>query len=131
MKTFQLEVVTPDSTALSARATALQAPSWEGYLGVLAGHAPLLCVLRAGVLTVRPESGAAQLYAIKGGFMEVTPQRVIVLADAIEPASAIDAAAATKALEVAQAPLTPAEGQSAAAKAEATTARSEAIDWAK
>src|SRR5438067_11293488 len=94
-KTFHVEVVTPDASALSVEAVALQAPAWEGYLGVLAGHAPLLTVLRPGVLTVRQET-KTEYFAVKGGFMEVTPERVVVLADAVERASEIDAAAARR-----------------------------------
>jgi F-type H+-transporting ATPase subunit epsilon len=138
MKTFQLEVVTPDATALSVRASALQAPAWEGYLGVLPGHAPLLCVLKPGVLTVRPESGPAQLFAVKGGFMEVTPEHVIVLADAIEKAKDIDVTAAEKALTEAQKATAPApaadatkEKGSGAARAEASAAREGAVAWAR
>jgi F-type H+-transporting ATPase subunit epsilon len=143
-KTFQVEVVTPDATAVSARATALRAPAWEGYLGVLAGHAPLLCVLKPGVLTFRDPDGATKYYAVKGGFMEVTPERVVVLADAIEPAEEVDVAAAEKELEAAEEPLVvPAAaaaagallGAGAAARAkardEAAEAKEEARLWAK
>jgi F-type H+-transporting ATPase subunit epsilon len=134
-KTFQVEVVTPEGTAVSARATALQAPAWEGYLGVLAGHAPLLCVLRPGVLTIRQEA-SVQYFAVKGGFMEVTPERVIVLADAIERADEIDVAAAERDLEQLEAPPATADVAAlpAAARArvreEAALAREEAHRWA-
>jgi F-type H+-transporting ATPase subunit epsilon len=134
-KTFQVEVVTPDATALSVQATAVQAPAWEGYLGVLAGHAPLLCVLRAGVLTVTTEAGAKEFFAVRGGFMEVTPERVVVLADAIERASEVDAAGAEKALAAARGPLPAAEGATAAARGkareEAVEARAEVARWAE
>src|SRR5262245_54580663 len=100
-KTFDVEIVTPGETALAAKATALQAPAWEGYLGVLAGHAPMLVVLKPGVLTVRDEAGKARFFAIKGGFMEVTQARVIVLADDVERAEEIDEAAAQKAFDAA------------------------------
>ncbi len=138
-KTFKVEVVTPEATALSAMASALQAPSWEGYLGVLAGHAPLLCVLRPGVLTVRDEAGKPRFFALKGGFMDVGPERVMVLADAIEPAEEIDRAAAEKALDEAMKPLPPLAPAAAApareaariARALAEEAREEAHRWAE
>lgn len=133
-KTFQVEVVTPDATALSVRATALRAPAWEGYLGVLAGHAPLLAALRAGVLTVRTESETLH-YAVKGGFMEVTPARAIVLADAIERADEVDMAGAERALAEAEAPPPAPAGATIEARTrareEAAQARAEAAGWAK
>jgi F-type H+-transporting ATPase subunit epsilon len=133
-KAFQLEVVTPEGTALSTRAVSLQAPAWEGYLGVLAGHAPLLCVLRPGVLTVR-EDEKSSYFAVKGGFMEVQPDRVIVLADAIERADEVDPAEAEKALAAAQEPPPPPQGATAEARGrareEAARAREEAARWAE
>jgi F-type H+-transporting ATPase subunit epsilon len=98
-KTFKLEVVTPEETALSAEVSAIQAPAWEGYLGVMAGHAPLLAVLRPGVLTVKDAAGVASYFAIRGGFMEVTPERTIILADDIEKATDVDPAAAERQLD--------------------------------
>jgi F-type H+-transporting ATPase subunit epsilon len=106
-KTFRLEVVTPEGTAWKGEASALQVPSWEGYLGVLAGHAPLLCVLKSGVLTMRDASEKPRYYALKGGFMDVSGGRAIVLADAIEPAEQVDVKAAEKALAALEAPLPP------------------------
>jgi F-type H+-transporting ATPase subunit epsilon len=133
-KSFQVEVVTPDATVLSMPAVSLQAPAWEGYLGVLAGHAPLLCVLRAGVLTVRGEAKAEHM-ALRGGFMEVQPERVIVLADAVERASEVDVAAAEKALAAGREPLPAPEGATAEARQKARTeaaeAREDAVRWAE
>jgi len=108
-KTFRVEVVTPEGTAFSGEASAVQAPSWEGYLGVMAGHAPLLCVLKAGVLTVRDAADKAKFYALKGGFMEVSGGRAMVLADAIEAAEDVDAAKAEKVLTELEKPIPPLE----------------------
>jgi F-type H+-transporting ATPase subunit epsilon len=137
-KTFKLEVVTPEGSALTASASALQAPAWEGYLGVLAGHAPMLCVLKAGVLTVTDEAGRKSFFALKGGFMEVTQERVIVLADAIERADEVDVKAAEKAIADASGPLpatTPAPGasreQQKAARDVAQEEREDARRWAE
>lgn len=115
-KTFKVEIVTPEETALSADATALQAPAWEGYLGVLAGHAPLLAALTPGVLTVRDEAGKARHFAIRGGFMEVSPARVVVLADAIERAEDVDAKAAERELDEASSLVAAQEGETMEAR---------------
>lgn len=138
-KTFKVEIVTPEATALSAEASALQVPAWEGYLGVLAGHAPLLTVLRPGVLTVRDADGKPTFFAIRGGFMEVTPARTIVLADAIERAQEIDAEAARKALDAAvhapQPAMPPASTGNADARQQARDVMVEerelAVQWAE
>ncbi len=100
-KTFRIEIVTPDETALSTDAISLKAPAWEGYLGVLAGHAPMLAVLRPGVLTVKGER-REWVFAIKGGFLDVRPTQVTVLADDVEAAESIDAGAAESAVAAAK-----------------------------
>jgi F-type H+-transporting ATPase subunit epsilon len=69
-----------------------------GYLGVLAHHAPLLTSLEPGVMSIRLGDGTQQHFAVTGGFLEVSNNRATVLADAAEPASEIDAAAAERAL---------------------------------
>lgn len=79
---FELEVVTPTQRLFAGAVTSLQVPAWEGYLGVLANHAPMLCVLREGVLTARNElTGVVHVLAVKGGFLEVGDNHVLVLAD--------------------------------------------------
>ncbi|HVY62185.1 MAG TPA: ATP synthase F1 subunit epsilon [Planctomycetota bacterium] len=98
-KTFKVEVVTPEATALSTEASSLQVRAWEGYLGIMANHAPLLAVLLPGVLTLRDEAGRPSFYALRGGFMEVANNRAVILADAIEKAEEVSVEAAKKAYE--------------------------------
>lgn len=97
-KTFLLEVVTPEKIVFSEQVTELVVPAHEGYLGVLAGHAPLLCTLQPGEIKVEMEKGK-RFYSTAGGFMEVSPEKTILLSEALEIASEIDAARAEKALE--------------------------------
>lgn len=136
-KTFKVEIVTPGEAALALDASALQAPAWQGYLGVLAGHAPLLTVLRPGVVTVRDEAGKPAFYAVKGGFMEVSADRTIILADAIEAAKDIDPSAAEKAIQELEKPpeVKAPEGASAADRQRlrdlALAERAEARRWAE
>jgi len=68
---------------------AVIAPGIEGQLGILPHHAPLMTILQAGELVVRRGNDEDSL-AISGGFLEVRPDRVIVLADSAERAEEID-----------------------------------------
>ena len=103
-KTFRLEIVSPDRQLFAADVESLVAPAHEGYLGVLAGHAPLLCVLQSGEIAVRVD-GKAQYFSTGGGFMDVQPKSVRILADVAERLEEIDVARAKSALEKAVAKL--------------------------
>ena len=91
---FRLEVVTPESPVLSEDVQSLVAPGEDGYLGVLAHHAPLLTALKAGDLKITRAAGEEVHYSIIGGFMEVTGTAAVVLADGIELKDADSAEAA-------------------------------------
>lgn len=96
-KKFKLEIVTPEKVFLSEEVESLIVPAYHGYLGVMADHAPLLCLLKAGEITVKNEG--ERFFAISSGFMEVAANRVIVLADAVEAVQEIDAARAQRAAD--------------------------------
>ena len=98
---FQLEVATPERLIVEERVTEAQVPALNGYLGVLAGHAPLVSELQSGVFSYMTEGGTRYL-AIHRGFVEVLPDHVRVLADIGERAEEIDVARAQAALERAQ-----------------------------
>lgn len=83
--TFRLEIVTPVGPVYSGEVVSLIAPGSEGYLGVLAHHAPLLTALRAGTLTLREPNGAQSEHRITGGFLEVSKNHAMVLADGVAP----------------------------------------------
>jgi F-type H+-transporting ATPase subunit epsilon len=95
-KTFRLEIVTPEKLVFSEDIVSLIVPAEEGYLGVLAGHAPLLCSLKPGEIKIRRESGES-LYATSGGFMEVTPKKTSILSESAEAPETVDLARAEKA----------------------------------
>jgi F-type H+-transporting ATPase subunit epsilon len=78
------------------------APGSDGTLGILPKHAPLITTLAQGELRVK-KGGNEQSLVVFGGFMEVTPDRVIVLADSAERAEEIDVARAEAARQRAQA----------------------------
>ena len=84
-----LEIVTPDRALVREEVDEIQLPGSEGYLGVLPGHTPLLTTLKVGELWYR--AGAEKHYlATAGGFAEILPDRVTVLAQIAERAQDID-----------------------------------------
>lgn len=95
-KKFKAEIVTPEKTLFSEEVDSLVVPAERGYLGVLAGHAPLLCTLRPGEILLRRD-GADTRFSTSGGFMEVTPARAVLLTESVEEIASIDAARAEKA----------------------------------
>ena len=91
-----LEIVTPDRSLVRDEVDEVQIPGSEGYLGILPGHTPLLATLAVGELWYR--KGAEKHYlAIAGGFLEVLPDRVTILAQTAELAQDIDVARAESA----------------------------------
>jgi len=90
---LQLQVVTPERQVVETEADEVQLPGSEGYLGILPGHAPLITLLKPGVLSYK-RSGRSEAFAVSSGFAEVLEDRVSVLADLAEPGNEIDARAA-------------------------------------
>lgn len=93
MATFRLEIVTAERMVFSEEVNAVVAWGAEGQLGILPHHAPLMTMLQPGDLLIRKDN-EEQYLAITGGFLEVRPDKVIVLADACERAEEIDLARA-------------------------------------
>ena len=96
MVTTRLEIVTAEGVVFSDEVEVVVAPGIEGQLGILPHHAPLMTMLLPGELWVR-KGGEDFSLAISGGFLEVRPDRVIVLADAAERVEEIDIARAEEA----------------------------------
>lgn len=101
-RTLRLEVVTPERTLLSADVRSVVAPASDGYLGILPGHAPMVAGLTIGILQFGPEGAGKERVAVSGGFLEVSRDRVVVLADAAERAEEIDVTRARAARERAE-----------------------------
>lgn len=80
MATFHFNLVAPDKLLFSGEVDQVDVPGMEGDFGVLADHAPLVALLRPGVLTVKVGADAQRI-VIFGGFAEVSPQGLTVLAD--------------------------------------------------
>jgi F-type H+-transporting ATPase subunit epsilon len=88
-----LEIVTPDRSLVREDVDEVELPGSEGYFGVLPGHTPLLATLKVGELWYRVGQQKRYL-AVAGGFVEVLPDRVTVLAQVGERAEDIDVARA-------------------------------------
>jgi F-type H+-transporting ATPase subunit epsilon len=84
-----LEIVTPERLAYSEEVDSVQLPGVEGELGVLPHHAPLVSMLGVGELRIR-KGGAEESFAIVGGFLQVRPDKVVVMAETADMASEID-----------------------------------------
>src|SRR6476619_3386068 len=90
---IQLEVVTPERRLLAEPVDMVTVPGLGGELGILPGHTPLISQLQTGVLSYVQDGRTQQLH-VSGGFVEVTDDRVSVLADLAERPEEIDAAKA-------------------------------------
>jgi len=84
-----LEIVTPERLAYSDTVDAVVLPGSEGELGVLPHHAPLVSMLGVGELRIRKD-GAEESFAIVGGFLQVRPDKIVVMAETADMASEID-----------------------------------------
>ncbi|HEU5020729.1 MAG TPA: ATP synthase F1 subunit epsilon [Bryobacteraceae bacterium] len=100
--TILFELVSPERVLVSEQVTEVQIPAREGFIGVLPGHAPLLVELMAGGVLTYMSGGVRKVIALFGGFAEILPDRVRILADAAERKEEIDLAAAQAELVTAQ-----------------------------
>jgi F-type H+-transporting ATPase subunit epsilon len=119
-----LEIVTPEALAYSDTVDSVQVPGSDGELGILPHHAPLLATLGAGELRIR-KGGNEESFAVFGGFVQVRPDKVIVMAETADMASEIDLEKAREARREAERALeaAPHEGPDlAAARAQLQTA---------
>lgn len=86
---LQLEIVTPERLAFSDTVDSVVLPGAEGEMGILPHHAPLLATLGVGELRIR-KGGEEEFFAIAGGFVQVRPDKVVVMAETADMASEID-----------------------------------------
>lgn len=101
MATTKLEIVTAEREVYSEDVTAVIAEGIEGQMTILPKHAPLVTMLTAGPITIRRD-GDEIIMAISGGFLEVRPDKIIILADACERSDEIDIERATAAKQRAE-----------------------------
>ena len=98
MATFHFELVSPERLVFAGEVSQVDVPGEEGDFGVLAGHAPYIATLKPGVLTIYGDGGPQRI-VVQGGFAEVGPTGLTVLAEQAVPAAEIDAAMIAQAIK--------------------------------
>jgi len=86
----------------SGEVSQVDVPGEEGDFGVLAGHAPMIATIRPGVLTIHSEQTAPMMIVVRGGFAEVGPGGVTVLAQEVVPVDELDPATIQQAIKDAE-----------------------------
>jgi len=90
---LRLEIVTPEKKVVDETVDAVTVPGANGEIGILPNHAPLISTLKPGILSYT-RGGATDRLVVSGGFIEVSADKVSVLADVAETAAEIDVEAA-------------------------------------
>jgi F-type H+-transporting ATPase subunit epsilon len=92
MATFHFELVSPDKQMFSGEAESVLVPGSEGDFVVLKDHAPVMAALKPGVIAIEDAAGKHKRIFVRGGFAEVSPTGLIVLAETALPEGELDAA---------------------------------------
>ncbi|MEO4054078.1 F0F1 ATP synthase subunit epsilon [Solibacillus sp. CAU 1738] len=111
MKTVKVNIVTPDGPVYDSEVTMVIAKTTSGEIGVLAGHIPMVAPLAIGAVKLKKEDGSTEVVAVSGGFIEVRPEEISILAPSAEEASSIDVARAKEALARAEGRLQKSQSQ--------------------
>ncbi len=88
---LHFELVSPERLLFSGNVAEVDIPGAEGDMGILPGHAPVLSTLRPGVLTMTKDDGTKERIFVRGGFAEVNPQGITVLAEVAMPVAELNA----------------------------------------
>ncbi|MDE3076627.1 MAG: F0F1 ATP synthase subunit epsilon [Chloroflexota bacterium] len=119
---LQVEVVTAEREVLTDMADMVIAPSVQGIVGILPRHAPMVALMKPGELRLKKGADERNL-VVTGGFLQVEPHKVVVLADAAERAEEIDEERARLALERARQTMAERKGRIEMAAAQAALER--------
>ena len=92
MATFQFELVSPEQLVFTGQVDEVVVPGVEGDMTVLADHAPLMTTLRPGVITIGEGGGRRTQLFVRGGFADIAPTGLTILAEAATPLAELDAA---------------------------------------
>ncbi|MAM96081.1 F0F1 ATP synthase subunit epsilon [Parvibaculum sp.] len=90
---LSFDLVSPERLLISEQVDLVTVPGTEGDMGIMGGHAPVMSTLRPGVIGVEAEGQPERHYFVRGGFAEVTPAGLTVLAEHTVPLDELDAAA--------------------------------------
>ncbi len=88
--TFEVVILSADRTLYSGNSTSVVAPGIAGSFGVLPGHVPMVTALQTGELVITDEKSDIKRFAVSGGFIEITAEKTLILADSAELAEGID-----------------------------------------
>ncbi|MFZ7240607.1 F0F1 ATP synthase subunit epsilon [Avibacterium avium] len=91
MATLNLTVVSAEESIFTGQVKSIQATGIEGELGILPGHTPLLTAIKPGIVKLTLENGNEEVIYVSGGFLEVQPNVVTVLADVAIRGKELDA----------------------------------------
>lgn len=108
--TIHCDIVSAENEIFSGLVELLVAAGTEGDLGISYGHAPLLTGLQPGPVRIKKQNGDEEIYYVSGGFLEVQPHAVTVLADTALRANDMDEAAAMEAKKQAEQALSNSSG---------------------
>ncbi len=97
-----IDIVTPLGRIFKGEIKEATFPGIEGEFGVLEGHAPLMTNLKPGVISIKKENGKEEMVAVNWGYIEVTPEKVNVLAEGAVPIQGSDENEITNAIEKAK-----------------------------
>jgi len=89
----KLEIVSPERLVLSEQVASVTIPGADGYFAVLGEHAPLMSTLKPGFITTVDAAGKSAQYYVRGGFVDVSPAGVTILAEQAIPTNEFDRAA--------------------------------------
>jgi F-type H+-transporting ATPase subunit epsilon len=124
---LHFDLVSPERLLLSEEVESVVVPGSEGYFTVLARHAPLMSTLKPGLIEVRNLGGATQKIFVRGGFADVNPSGLTILADQAIPLEELDAATLAQQVRDAEEDLADA-GEDAAKRRTAETRLNELRD---
>lgn len=102
MKQIKLKIVTPEKILFEDIVSQVSVSTIMGEITILPNHIPLVSQLSSGEIVIKTEQGKEDLMAISGGFIEVLPDQVVILADTAERAEDIDEARAEEARQKAE-----------------------------
>ncbi len=115
---FSFELVSPERLLVSEKVTTVVAPATEGYMTVMARHAPVMATLRPGVVVATTAAGAERRFFVEGGFADISPDGFTLLAERATPVEELDAAKLNQSIRDAEEDVADAKDGQARQKAE-------------
>lgn len=125
---FKFELVSPEKLLVSEQVEAVVIPGSEGEMTVMANHAPLIAMIKPGLVSVKPAAGAERRYVVYGGLADIQPQACILLAEAAVALTDLDRDDLSRRIRQAQEALAGAGDDSARSQAEVLLAQLSSLE---